>query len=69
MYETGDRHPVHNLLAFVEYDIDGVEVWATIARNPEAPFRLALASKQSRLDCTSDAIRTHRSLPECHSRQ
>jgi hypothetical protein len=68
-YKTGDIHPIFNLLAFVEYDTDGVEVWTTIARDPKAPFRLALASKQSRQDCMSDAIRTHRNLPECQSQQ
>lgn len=66
MYQTGDRHPTNNLLAFVEYDTDGVEVWTTIARDPEAPFRLALASKQSRLDCNHDASRNDHSLPEFH---
>ena len=49
-YRTGDRHPVHNLMAFVEYDGNGVGWWTSIASDPEAAFRLAAASKLDR-DC------------------
>jgi len=68
MYKTGDPHPTLSLMAFVEYDpVEGVEVWTTIARDPKAPFRLALASKQSHQGCNHNADRSDHSLPECLS--
>ena len=48
-YKTGDRHPVHNLMAFVEYDENGVGWWTSIATDPEAPFRLASEKTLDRL--------------------
>ena len=53
-FQTGDRHPVHNLLAFGEYDENGLEWWTSIATDPMAPFRLASASKPDR-DCGNHA--------------
>lgn len=47
-YRTGDRHPMHNLMAFVEYDENGVGWWTSTATDSEAPFRLAAASKLNR---------------------
>jgi hypothetical protein len=47
-YKTGDKHPVHNLCAFVEYDDEIGEIWTSIAGDPEAPFRLALENRQRR---------------------
>jgi len=47
-FRTGDVHPVHNLLAFVDYDEYGQPCWTSIATDPEAPFRLASARKLSR---------------------
>jgi hypothetical protein len=44
-FQAGDVHPVHNLLAFVEYDESGREWWTSIATDPMAPFRLASVSK------------------------
>ncbi len=47
-YRTGDRHPTLNLLAFVEYDEKGHEIWTSIGRDIEAPFRLANLNAQRR---------------------
>ena len=47
-YKTGDRHPTHNLTAFVEYDEEGHEIWTSIGGDSEAPFRLASLNAQRR---------------------
>lgn len=47
-YKTGDKHPIHNLMAFVEYDEQGEGWWTSIATDPTAPFRLAAESKSGR---------------------
>jgi hypothetical protein len=65
--KTGDIHPVHNLLAFVEYGTDGVDVWTSIALDPEAPFRLAAESKQYRECGSRDETRTVGKLQDVHS--
>ena len=49
-YKAGDRHPLYSLLAFVEYDENGVGWWTSIATDPEAPFRLCSANTLHR-DC------------------
>ncbi len=43
MYKTGDPHPnpACNLMAFVEYDEHGKEMWTSVGRDSEAPYRLA----------------------------
>lgn len=48
-YNTGDKHPVHKLLAFVEYEQDGTAIWTSIAEDSMAPFRLARANAQRQL--------------------
>ena len=57
-YKTGDPHPVHRLMSFVEYDENGGEVWTSTAIYPEAPFRLAAASKQRQHSDKSTQPRT-----------
>ena len=29
-YKTGDKHPEHNMLAFVRYDDEGREEWTSV---------------------------------------
>jgi hypothetical protein len=52
-FKTGDKHPVHNLLAFVEYDGSGCAVWTSIAEDRSAPFRLAKENARRRLADTA----------------
>jgi hypothetical protein len=47
VYKTGDRHPEHNMLAFVRYDQEGREEWTSVYRDPTAPFRLAAESESN----------------------
>ncbi len=46
IYKTGDRHPVHNLLAFVGYCEEGHEIWTSVYGDTEAPYRLAKLNGQ-----------------------
>ncbi len=57
-YKTGDCHPIHKHLAFVEYDNQGREWWTSIATDPGAPFRLCSASKPNR-DCDTRAEKSN----------
>ena len=45
-FQTGDRHPVHKLLAFVEYCACLSEVWTSIAGVPEERIRLVCAMRR-----------------------
>lgn len=56
MYKTGDRHPIHKFLAFVEYDPVYGPIWTSVHPDPEAPFRLATSSKQGPPDHTRTQI-------------
>jgi len=47
-YKTGDPHPVHNSLAFVEYCEHGKEIWTSVGGDSEAPHRLAKLNAQRR---------------------
>lgn len=47
-YKTGDKHPKHNMLAFVRYDQEGRAEWTSVYRDPTAPFRLAAESEASK---------------------
>jgi len=49
MFKTGDRHPEHNMLAFVRYDELGRAEWTSIFRDPSAPYRLAAESESATL--------------------
>ena len=40
-YKAGDRHPDHEFLAFVRYDVAGKAEWTSDYFDPSAPFRLA----------------------------
>jgi len=59
-YQTGDRHPTENLLAFVEYDGEGREVWTSIGTDTEAPYRLANLNAQRRFAGRPKCSRTGR---------
>jgi hypothetical protein len=59
-FKTGDPHPQHSLLRFVEYDErDGEPIWCSICRDAEAPFRLAEANKRDRDNRNRELVRTH----------
>jgi hypothetical protein len=50
-YKTGDPHPVHNSLVFVQYNPCGQEVWTSIAGDSEAPYRPHVMPPGSSFDC------------------
>ena len=62
VYKTGDPYPnpACNLLRFVEYDENGREVWTSIYRDNEAPYRLANLSEQRRCENMSASPRNPR---------
>jgi hypothetical protein len=56
MFKTGDKHPVFNLAAFVEYDEQGREVWTSICEDSGAPYRLANLYAQRRHENKKKAV-------------
>jgi hypothetical protein len=45
---TGDQHPFHKFLAFVEYGEQGEKIWTSVYGDTEAPYRLVKLSAQRR---------------------
>jgi hypothetical protein len=66
-YKTGDRHPTNNLTSFVQYDEEGHEIWTSIGRDIEAPYRLASLNAQRRSAGMRICSRTYRT--EIQSRE
>ena len=67
VYKTGDPHPIHNMLAFVEYGDSGQEVWTTIASDSAAPYRLASLSAQHQTISNGVSPDTCRSANHCQA--
>lgn len=47
-FKTGDQHPLHKSMAFVEYDEHARRVWTSVYEDIEVPYRLARVSEQRR---------------------
>ena len=60
VYKTGDTHPIHNLLGFVEYCENGHAIWTTVVDDADAPFRLARKNGQHPPPCTCRKSRNFR---------
>jgi hypothetical protein len=48
LYYTGDQHPFHKFLAFVEYGEQGERIWTSVYGDTEAPHRLLKSNAQRR---------------------
>ena len=64
-YKTGDKHPDHNMLAFVRYDEQGREEWTSVFRDSTAPFRLAAGNGSGSLECRRSPDRIDHSESGC----